>query len=208
MTFLSLLREYIKTVSRISHFSITLIFQIFILLPNNDNSTIMHFSTIFSAFALAGTSLAALNTSREYLLHTQLKSGSEHKNQFDNLWLVASHTGAGLNDAVLYANKSYAIKGFENATNITQSNGEPYFNQLFDLGGQFPYDLYVQDVNFYAAWEPVRIDAGSGTGGWFMNSSGLQLSTAPGSPANYNQFGGWLVCDWWHGVPQLFQKLK
>jgi len=169
----------------------------------------MHFNTILSVFALAGTSLAALNTSREYLLHTELKPGQgSTKKHFDNLWLVASHTGAGLNDAVLYSNKSYAIKGFENATNITQSNGEPYFNQLFDLGGAFPYDMFVQDVNFYAAWEPVRIDAGSGSGGWFMNSSGLQLNTYPTGPAGSNQFGGWLVCDWWHGVPQLFQKLR
>jgi hypothetical protein len=168
----------------------------------------MHFNTIISVVALASTALAGLNTSREYQLHTQLKPGQEHKKQFDNLWLVASHTGAGLNDAVLYANKSYAIKGFENATNITQSNGKPYFNQLFDLGGQYPYDLNVQDVNFYAAWEPVRIDGGSGTGGFFMNSSGLQFDTNPGGQAASNQFGGWLVCDWWHGVPQLFQRLR
>ena len=169
----------------------------------------MHFNTVLSVFALAGTSLAALNTSREYLLHTELKPGQgSSKKHFDNLWLVASHTGAGLNDAVLYSNKSYAIKGFENATTVKQSDGEPYFNQLFDLGGEFPYDMFVADVNFYAAWEPVRINAGSGTGGWFFNSTGLQLNTAPTGPAGTNQFGGWLVCDWWHGVPQLFQKYK
>ncbi|KAG9838235.1 hypothetical protein KCU98_g9301, partial [Aureobasidium melanogenum] len=166
----------------------------------------MHLSTIISAFALAGTTLASINTTREYELRTQLKPGQDSKERFDNLWLVASHTGAGLNDAVLYANRSYAIKGFENATNITQSDGQPFFNQLFDLGGNFPYDLYVADVNFYAAWEPVRINGGSGTGGFFMNSSGLQWDSDPSGPAASNAFGGWLVCDWWHGVPQLFAK--
>ncbi|KAG9596899.1 hypothetical protein KCU77_g6911, partial [Aureobasidium melanogenum] len=166
----------------------------------------MHLSTIISAFAFAGTTLASINTTREYELRTQLKPGQDSKERFDNLWLVASHTGAGLNDAVLYGNRSYAIKGFENATNITQSDGQPFFNQLFDLGGNFPYDLYVADVNFYAAWEPVRINGGSGTGGFFMNSSGLQWNSAPSGPAGTNFFGGWLVCDWWHGVPQLFSK--
>lgn len=54
-------------------------------------------------------------------------------------------------------------------------------------------------VNFYAAWEPVRINAGlvsgegSGeTGGFFINSTGLQFTTAPGSSEASNQFGGWL----------------
>ncbi|KAH0141145.1 hypothetical protein KCU67_g14618, partial [Aureobasidium melanogenum] len=91
-------------------------------------------------------------------------------------------------------------------TNITQSDGQPFFNQLFDLGNGFPWDLYVADVNFYAAWEPVRINGGSGAGGFFMNSSGLQYNSDPSGPAASNEFGGWLVCDWWHGVPQLFAK--
>ncbi|KAH0356992.1 hypothetical protein KCU81_g94, partial [Aureobasidium melanogenum] len=143
----------------------------------------MHFSTIVSAFALAGTALAGINTTREYELRTLLKPGQEGKERFNDLWLVASHTGAGLNDGVFYSNRSYAAKGFENATNITQSDGQPFFNQLFDLGGTLPYDLYVQDVNFYAAWEPVRIDGGSGTGGFYMNSSGLQWNSAPSGPA-------------------------
>lgn len=172
------------------------------------NKFIMHLSTIISAFALTGTTLASINTTREYELHTQLKPGQVSKQRFNNLWLVASHTGAGLNDAVLYSNKSYAIKGFENATNITQSDGQPFFNQLFDLGGNYPYDLYIADVNFYAAWEPVRINGGSGAGGFFMNNSGLQWNSSPSGPAGSNEFGGWLVCDWWHGVPQLFAKWK
>ncbi|KAI5257500.1 hypothetical protein E4T42_01074 [Aureobasidium subglaciale] len=166
----------------------------------------MYLRTIFSIAALATTALASLNTSREYQLQSQLKPGQADKKRFDNLWLVASHTGAGLNDAVLYTNKSSGIKGFANDTNITQSNGKPYFNQLFDLGGAFPYDLYIADVNFYAAWEPVRINAGTGAGGFFFNSSGLQWDESPGSKVGQNSFGGWLVCDWWHGVPQLFSK--
>ncbi|THV92057.1 hypothetical protein D6D25_09531 [Aureobasidium pullulans] len=166
----------------------------------------MYFRTIFSVFALAAIALASLNTSREYQLHTQLKPGQGSKKRFDNLWLVASHTGAGLNDAVLYTNQSSGIKGFMNATNITQPNGQPYFNQLFDLSGSFPWGLIIADVNFYSAWEPVRINAGDGQPSFFFNSSGLQWTENPSVPADQNAFGGWLVCDWWHGVPQLFAK--
>ncbi|KAI5209967.1 hypothetical protein E4T39_00509 [Aureobasidium subglaciale] len=166
----------------------------------------MHLSTVLSVAALAATALASLNTSREYQLQSQLKPGQASKKRFDSLWLVASHTGAGLNDAVLYTNKSSGIKGFANDTNITQSNGKPYFDQLFDLGNAFPYDLYIADVNFYAAWEPVRINAGTGAGGFFFNSSGLQWDESPGSNVDQNALGGWFVCDWWHGVPQLFAK--
>ena len=168
----------------------------------------MHLRTIFSVFGLAVTALASLNTSREYQLHTQLKPGQGTKKKFDNLWLVASHTGAGLNDAVLYTNQSSGIKGFMNATNITQPNGQPYFNQLFDLGGSFPWGLIIADVNFYSAWEPVRINAGDGQPSFFFNSSGLQWTENPSVPADQNAFGGWLVCDWWHGVPQLFAKWR
>lgn len=39
------------------------------------------------------------------------------------------------------------------------------------------------------------------TSGLFYNESGLQWEQA-------ESFGGWLVCDWWHGLPQLFWKVN
>jgi len=50
-------------------------------------------------------------------------------------------------------------------------------------------------------------------GSFFANSTGLQwtaASTAPPHAINSSEasedaiFGGWRVCDWSHGVPQLF----
>lgn len=50
-------------------------------------------------------------------------------------------------------------------------------------------------------------------GTFFANSTGLQWTSAPTAPphaANSPEasedafFGGWRVCDWSHGVPQLF----
>lgn len=87
-------------------------------------------------------------------------------------------------------------------------------------------------TQFYSAWQPVRVNAGVGgdgyaESGFFMNETGLQWTAnvaAPGSPND--QFGGWLgkcsepaltemaetdwnaVCDWWHGVPQLFYRIS
>lgn len=49
------------------------------------------------------------------------------------------------------------------------------------------------NTNFYAAWQPVRIDAGLGTTqsgettGFFINSTGLQFGSSQG-----DNFGGWL----------------
>lgn len=171
------------------------------------NKSIMYLSTVFSVFAIAATALSqGLNTSVEYRLRTQLKPGQADKARFDNLWLVSSHIGAGLSDVVLYTNQSSGIKGFLNATNAT--NKQQNYRQEFDLGNQFPWGMSVAYVNNYAAWEPVRIEAGSGQDGFYINSTGLQWAQYPNAAAGNNGFHGWLVCDWWHSVPQLFSKTR
>jgi len=57
--------------------------------------------------------------------------------------------------------------------------------------------VMAENVNFYAAWQPVRINAGLGdtdsgeTSGFFINATGLQWNSAAPETAN-NAFGGWL----------------
>lgn len=57
--------------------------------------------------------------------------------------------------------------------------------------------MSISDVNFYAAWEPVRINAGEGDladqdGQFFINATGLQWS-------DNNSFKGWLgECFSWN----------
>lgn len=96
--------------------------------------------------------------------------------------------------------------------------------------------MYLAEADTpYAGWQPARIDAGAGGSslrgsgeGFFINSTGLQWNSSPGLDASLNAFGGWIVCDWWHGklrikasscrkhannyyfkgVPQLFFKLS
>lgn len=54
----------------------------------------------------------------------------------------------------------------------------------------------------YSGWQPVRIDAGAGSSsrglgeGFFINSTGLQWSSAPGANTSLDSFGGWIMCDW------------
>jgi len=135
--------------------------------------------------SLATAWAQSLNTSREFHLHTQLKPGQDGKARFDNLWLYAYHTGAGMNDAMLSANKSYAIPGFLNGTNLE-----------FDLGTQgIPWSMIPDiSVNLYAAWEPVRINGGVGSNefsSFSINATGLQWSDAS-SGGSAEGFGGWL----------------
>ena len=90
----------------------------------------------------------------------------------------------------------------------TRPNGQAAYPLVFDLGNGYPYTMQVVDVNSYAAWEPVRINsaADSGTGAFYINATGLQWTSAPvGSPRG-NTFDGWIVCNWWYGVPQLFAR--
>jgi hypothetical protein len=55
-------------------------------------------------YAFIATALGAQpplkNSTQEYYLQTKLKPKQSGKGRFNNLWVVAWHTGAGLDDAV------------------------------------------------------------------------------------------------------------
>ena len=162
----------------------------------------MHLISLFLVFTtFLATALGAVkNTTREFHLKTTLKPNQAGKERFANLYLEAYHTGAGLNDAVMVPKEGAAIKGFLNGTNGLVK-GTKYQNMVFDLGNTFPYTMVMaENVNFYAAWEPVRVNAGGGASdpkgysGFFIDGTGLQWTNAlhkpPGSSAS--SFGGWL----------------
>ena len=71
--------------------------------------------------------------------------------------------------------------------------------------------MEANDV-FYSAWQPVRVNAGEPEAGWgfYINDKGLQSTSSLVEPPGFsgNSFGGWLVCDWWHGSPQLFFRIN
>ncbi|KAF2149290.1 hypothetical protein K461DRAFT_323809 [Myriangium duriaei CBS 260.36] len=173
----------------------------------------MHSSLFFtSLLALASSAVAALNNTQEFTLIAEVKPGqAPGLGRFNGLELVGYHSGAGLNDAVfLPAGKGN--RAFFNVTDpvVKQPNGEPYYNLIFDLGSSFPYAPQILNVDFYAEWLPVAINAGNQTANgaaWYTDDNGLEFTSSPTEPKS-NSFGGWLVCDWFRGVPQLFSKLS
>lgn len=68
----------------------------------------------------------------------------------------------------------------------------------------------------YAGWEPVGLNVGYGDEGFYFNNTdgtGKGLKWSAGYPYFYapepnNEFIGWLACDWFHGLPQLFWRVR
>jgi len=102
------------------------------------------------------------------------------------------HTGAGMADPVFTSDPSSKARAFLNGTNL-QFDVNPY---------PFSLNAFPSDDN-YARWEPTTITSGFGTG-YFVNNGpdGIQVDN--------EEHGGWIVCEWYHGVnaPQLFQLIK
>ncbi|KIX09781.1 uncharacterized protein Z518_00862 [Rhinocladiella mackenziei CBS 650.93] len=160
----------------------------------------MHTLTILTTALLSILSLATASPVLEarqttappdrYNLRTKLVNGDHidcGSNKTD-LWVYSYHTGAGLGDAGLSSNKSVAWEGYLNGT-------QQYFTyEGNELG---PWPMYI-GYGAYQQWNPATISI-SGIRqpyqGFFFNSTGLQYN---------NSLHGWLACDWWHGVPQLF----
>jgi len=188
-------------------------------------------NALLALSALASTALSAINDTREYRLRTEVKPHQRGKKAYNNLFLYAYHTGAGLDDAAVSSNVSIAETSYLNAT-ATSTPSAPDNHELFDLGTTYPFvglsnSCYVvhpwcaiantsQFMNMavntgqYAAWEPVRIDVGYGgnntfASGFFINGTGFQWTSATGKNGTLSdEFGGWLVCDWWHGGKKSF----
>ncbi|KXL43587.1 hypothetical protein M433DRAFT_144936 [Acidomyces richmondensis BFW] len=166
----------------------------------------MHFvfRTLLAVSAIS--SAWAASTPKKYHLKTSLKPGQSDKARFDELWLYAYHTAAGFN-AVTFSKSltSSAAEVYLQPVPNTTSTEDNYLRA--DLEGSTEWGTDMLDVNYYASWQPVQINAGQGNDGFFFNSTGLQYTSNPNG--TYNEFGGWIVCDWWlSGVPQLFYRLS
>jgi hypothetical protein len=150
------------------------------------SSTVLAAIFILSPILVAPASVSDVtDTPKYYLLKTKVYHGGRSK--FNNLYVSSYHTGAGLNDAVLELSKDVARKAYLNGT-----------NQLFE-GSGFPYG-FVMQYQDYTKWAPVFINAGEGNAGFYFNNTdrsglkGLKWDSSAGS--GYNEFEGWLACDW------------
>ncbi|TVY45193.1 hypothetical protein LOCC1_G004580 [Lachnellula occidentalis] len=127
------------------------------------------------------------NNTQEFYLHMTVTDGDTKYNGWS---LEAWHTGAGFADPVFV--NGTGTPAFLNGTHL-QFDQNPY---AFSALGS------PSDTN-YARWEPVGIQSGYGTGAWKSNGS-------DGWVVDAEEFGGWLVCEWFHGInaPQLFQLIS
>lgn len=162
----------------------------------------MHFSSVVSAALLSiftlttASPLATRQTTTPpasdlYYLRTKAVNGA-HKDCGSNktgLYLYSYHTGAGLGDAALSSNKSIAWQGYLNGSQqlMTYSG-----NQLGPWPLSIAYGPYQEFNAVTISIAGINLE----DAGFSFNASGLQFNEST---------GGWLACDWWHGVPQLFQ---
>ncbi|KAF1990427.1 hypothetical protein K402DRAFT_417864 [Aulographum hederae CBS 113979] len=165
--------------------------------PINMNSAKMPFLnyigffclTILAFFPIPLARASSSQTSASYRLRTVLKPTSYGKPQFANLYLAAFHTGAGISDVTFThdAAESYSV----------HLQGSQLF---FDVGPDLAWGMMLVTVHPYSAWGTVEMRAGDTMGQDVFRFGGTGLEVH-GFPVL-----GWLVCDWWHGVPQLFWR--
>jgi hypothetical protein len=114
-----------------------------------------------------------------------------HKSSLTPLTVETYHTGAGLADPVFTSDLNARAASFLNGTHLQ-----------FDTGfTPFAANPYLGDTN-YARWEPATINSGYGSSNWEITEDGLTILD--------EEFGGWLVCEWFHGTnaPQLFTLIE
>ncbi|KAJ5105008.1 hypothetical protein NUU61_002355 [Penicillium alfredii] len=140
---------------------------------------------VFTILALLFAVVTASPIAKEKKYFHLQTTGAKNK-ELNNLFVHSYHTGAGLNDVVLAKDSDSAARVFLNGTNAQ-----------VDFKTEFPWGFVAVGDTNYASWESIKINVGYGSDGFSIKDGNFQWST------EYS-FGGWLVCDWFHNVPQLF----
>ncbi|KAF3163657.1 hypothetical protein TWF106_010548 [Orbilia oligospora] len=146
--------------------------------------------TVFVTAALAAftMSVEAVRNLQKFKVQTKVIEGNR---KFDGLWASLYHTGAGTADVYFHNNRTAAFSAFLNHTQ---------FQWVYTGVSQIPYALNLQ-YQTYATWGPLEVSPGYGSdyyGKGFVFKNGNQIVD------KFEEWTGWLVCDWWHQVPQLF----
>ncbi|KAL8651242.1 MAG: hypothetical protein Q9226_004784 [Calogaya cf. arnoldii] len=169
----------------------------------------MHLSGILLQFTLPLLALAvptptenqasdqAINRSRNLTIRSR---GIAPSSGFDNLFLEPYHIYPTFNYATLWpiTARTPGIVGFLNGTTRELKYGQG--NLLF-LGGGGVYGFIIDNVN--ATYNPVEINAGTGTNGIYVNQGVIKY--------NNPQSGGFYACNTtllYGDAVQLFWKPK
>lgn len=142
------------------------------------------------------------NKTQSFLVKTHLKpnqSTTTELTRFDNLWLSSARTGAGTGDAVFTSDITQSVQGFfdysrktVDGTHATSTGGFAALNFV----GVALTTAFTPTRTAYDAWSFVQIN--NGDHGALVWKDSLDLVRGG--------FMGWMVCDWWHGMPQLFVR--
>ncbi|QDS69604.1 hypothetical protein FKW77_008697 [Venturia effusa] len=173
----------------------------------------MKFSTALAAAAAAISLSSALPATDPYegfpkppagtiYYYFKVKAKAGQPTTFNDLYLTAYHTHAGQSDAVLDKTLHPAHRGWFNETVLMwfDSSDNPKEPEYFELTYSNTLDLGS------TSWTKVRIDALSpGDPGLALDAENKLIFT--GQVTNY-EYVSWLVCDWFHSVPQLFALKK
>lgn len=99
----------------------------------------MNLLSLATLLTLTSFTLSAPSPSNPKASHFYLKTTAATKPAYNNLYISAYHTGAGLNDPVMTKTTDVAAKAYMNGTNT-----------LFDLGTDFPWGLVLRSDTNYA----------------------------------------------------------
>ncbi|RMZ74730.1 hypothetical protein DV737_g5798, partial [Chaetothyriales sp. CBS 132003] len=148
---------------------------------------------IFSAALMAAESATTVPPPALFYLQTQVVGDlPDCGTDKDGLWLYSFHTGAGLGDAVLSSNKSYAMQAYLNGS-------QQLFTYPGNTIGPWPLGIAYLPYSFFSYVTISIAESGPPQEGFFYNETGLHFNQSA---------GGWIVCDWWHGAPQLFDLVR
>ncbi|CAK7236686.1 hypothetical protein SBRCBS47491_009722 [Sporothrix bragantina] len=151
----------------------------------------------------------ANDNNNPFVLQTKVKNGGD--TNFDNLYVFAYHTGAGLNDAMLRTEAQSAVpaSAFTGGAGCGSSLGAQYFAVLFQIGGS-PYELMpATGYTPYSGLNPVHINVNGAPPSvdnafYFDENKLIWTSSANSSPPS--GFYGWLACQSVHpavGTPNV-----
>ncbi|OCK78426.1 hypothetical protein K432DRAFT_427293 [Lepidopterella palustris CBS 459.81] len=157
------------------------------------------------------TAISPISTSigPRYRLRTHLKPRSRSNphphHRLNGLYLYTSPSDSviGRNYPLFTSNISLAAYAFLNGTNINNTiqqfeiyNTTRPFSTRFSLQPDYGW----AEVNIYPGFSETN-------GFEFVNEGRLGKALAMSNSTIYGtMWGGWIVCDWAHGAPQLFWR--
>ncbi|KAJ5804860.1 hypothetical protein N7474_010747 [Penicillium riverlandense] len=140
----------------------------------------------FLTLALLATTAAASPMDKFF----NLKTFGATEPKFNDLYVSTYHVSSTTSDAVLQGAKEAQKFSFGNGTVV------------MDVESPLKWEMELVTVN-EAEWNPVQVNVNAGAGG-----KGFSVQKTGLEGAKDQEFGGWLACDWYHGVPQLFFLAK